>query len=189
MRYRRLGDTRAGRLRGRRSAATTSAPASTRTAPGPSSTPRLDAGITLFDTADIYGGYGEGRPGAATANGCSAPPSRAIATTSCWPPSSAWRWAGARPRTARAAPGPYIRHAVEMSLRRLGTDCIDLYQYHEPDGVTPLDETVAALQELVAEGKIRSLRLLQHARPTAQRPPSCPPRPATTCSTAARRPD
>ncbi|WP_390898858.1 aldo/keto reductase [Streptomyces cynarae] len=50
---------------------------------------------------------------------------------------------------------PYIRYAVEASLRRLGTDRIDLYQYHEPDGVTPLDETVAALLELVDEGKIR----------------------------------
>ncbi len=53
-------------------------------------------------------------------------------------------------RGARA----YIRYAVEASLRRLGTDRIDLYQYHEPDGVTPLDETIAALRELVDEGKI-----------------------------------
>jgi aryl-alcohol dehydrogenase-like predicted oxidoreductase len=49
----------------------------------------------------------------------------------------------------------YIRLAVEASLVRLQTDWIDLYQYHAPDGVTPLAETVAALDELVREGKVR----------------------------------
>lgn len=53
--------------------------------------------------------------------------------------------------------GAYIRYAVEASLNRLGTDRIDLYQYHEPDGFTRLEETVAALRELVDEGKIRHL--------------------------------
>jgi len=51
----------------------------------------------------------------------------------------------------------YIRRAVEASLRRLGTDHIDLYQMHRYDPVTPLEETLAALQELVAEGKVRYL--------------------------------
>jgi aryl-alcohol dehydrogenase-like predicted oxidoreductase len=49
----------------------------------------------------------------------------------------------------------YIRRAVEASLRRLQTDYIDLYQHHRPDPKTPLEETVAALDELVVEGKIR----------------------------------
>ena len=49
----------------------------------------------------------------------------------------------------------YIRIAVESSLRRLGTDWIDLYQLHEPDPHTPIDETLAALSEIVAEGKVR----------------------------------
>jgi aryl-alcohol dehydrogenase-like predicted oxidoreductase len=49
----------------------------------------------------------------------------------------------------------YIRRAVEASLRRLQTDYIDLYQHHRPDPETPLEETVAALDELVVEGKIR----------------------------------
>jgi aryl-alcohol dehydrogenase-like predicted oxidoreductase len=49
----------------------------------------------------------------------------------------------------------YIRKAVEASLSRLGTDWIDLYQLHEPDPVTPIDETLAALHELVVEGKVR----------------------------------
>jgi 1-deoxyxylulose-5-phosphate synthase len=51
----------------------------------------------------------------------------------------------------------YIRRAVEASLRRLRTHYIDLYQYHEPDGVTPVEETLAALDELVKEGKVRYL--------------------------------
>ena len=51
----------------------------------------------------------------------------------------------------------YIRKAVEASLRRLGTDWIDLYQLHEPDPVTPIDETLAALHELVLEGKVRNI--------------------------------
>jgi aryl-alcohol dehydrogenase-like predicted oxidoreductase len=49
----------------------------------------------------------------------------------------------------------YIRRAVTESLRRLRTDYIDLYQLHTPDPVTPLEETIAALHELVAEGKVR----------------------------------
>jgi 1-deoxyxylulose-5-phosphate synthase len=49
----------------------------------------------------------------------------------------------------------YIRTAVEASLRRLRTDHIDLYQYHQPDGITPVEETLAALDELVAAGKVR----------------------------------
>src|SRR5699024_9479238 len=49
----------------------------------------------------------------------------------------------------------YIRKAVEGSLRRLGTDYIDLYQMHTPDPRTPIEETLAALHELVTEGKVR----------------------------------
>ena len=49
----------------------------------------------------------------------------------------------------------YIRLAVESSLRRLGTEWIDLYQLHEPDPHTPVEETLAALSELVIEGKVR----------------------------------
>ena len=51
----------------------------------------------------------------------------------------------------------YIRIAVEASLRRLGTDWIDLYQLHTPDPHTPIEETLAALDELVQEGKVRYL--------------------------------
>ena len=49
----------------------------------------------------------------------------------------------------------YLRRAVEASLRRLRTDHIDLYQLHEPDGVTPIEETLSALTDLVREGEVR----------------------------------
>lgn len=114
----------------------------------------LDAGITLFDTADMYGGFGgqggvrgdgERLLGAALKGHRD----RVVLATKFGMETGADadRYG---PRGAR----PYIRYAVESSLRRLGTDRIDLYQYHEPDGVTPLDETLAALSELAGEGKI-----------------------------------
>src|SRR2546429_2376991 len=58
---------------------------------------------------------------------------------------------GTKARGSRA----YIRKAIEGSLRRLRTDYVDLYQYHTPDHVTPFEETFAALDELVREGKVR----------------------------------
>ena len=61
------------------------------------------------------------------------------------------------PRGSRA----YVRRAVDASLERLRTDRIDLYYYHRPDGVTPITETLAAMQELVEEGKVRGARLLE----------------------------
>jgi aryl-alcohol dehydrogenase-like predicted oxidoreductase len=51
----------------------------------------------------------------------------------------------------------YIHHAVDNSLRRLQTEVIDLYWYHQPDGVTPIEETLAALHELVTAGKVRAI--------------------------------
>ncbi|MFJ8467194.1 aldo/keto reductase [Streptomyces swartbergensis] len=114
----------------------------------------LDAGITLFDTADMYGGFGEQggtRGDGERLLGAALKGRRddvVLATKfgmEMGPEADLYGRRGAR---------PYIRYAVEASLRRLGTDRIDLYQYHEPDGVTPLDETIAALRELVDEGKI-----------------------------------
>ncbi|MEV2214181.1 aldo/keto reductase [Streptomyces sp. NPDC050997] len=114
----------------------------------------LDAGITLFDTADTYGGFGESggsRGDGERLLGAALKGRReevVLATKfgmEMGPEADLYGRRGAR---------PYIRYAVESSLRRLGTDRIDLYQYHEPDGVTPLEETLAALRELVAEGKI-----------------------------------
>ncbi|MEQ4725883.1 aldo/keto reductase [Nonomuraea sp. B19D2] len=113
----------------------------------------LDAGITLFDTADTYGAYGGGDVGDSERMlGAVLKGHRdevVLATKFGMSMGAAYGELG--PRGARR----YLRHAVEESLRRLGTDRIDLYQYHEPDGVTPLADTLEALSELVAEGKVR----------------------------------
>ncbi len=108
----------------------------------------LEVGITLFDTADTYGlGASEELLGQALG------PQRddvVIATKFGMDMQGAngpdWGVRGSR---------RYLRKAVEASLRRLGTDWIDLYQMHTPDPLTPIEETLAALHELVTEGKVR----------------------------------
>jgi len=107
----------------------------------------LDAGITLFDTADIYGpGTSEefiGRALEGRRDGV-------LVATKFGKPMDE------RPEERRGS-RDYIRWAVEGSLRRLRTDVIDVYQMHEPDEGTPIEETLAALEELVEEGKVRYL--------------------------------
>ncbi len=103
----------------------------------------LDAGITLFDTADIYGGTkSEEFLGAALGS----KRGEIILATKFGLPYEG-HTGGASPRAVRAA--------LDASLRRLGTDHIDLYQLHRPDPATPIAETLRTLSELVAEGKIR----------------------------------
>ncbi|HET9242180.1 MAG TPA: aldo/keto reductase [Gaiella sp.] len=107
----------------------------------------LEVGITFLDTADVYGG------------------------------GDSERFIGEALRRRRGdvviatkfgqdtgLPGPggsrgHLRAAVDASLERLGTDVVDLYYYHRPDGVTPIAETVGAMRELVDEGKVRWLGL------------------------------
>lgn len=108
----------------------------------------LDAGVTLFDTADIYGqGASEELLGRALGTERD---HVVVATKFGMDMHGAngpdWGVRGSR---------RYVRLAVEASLRRLGTDWIDLYQLHRPDPVTPIAETLAALTELVQEGKVR----------------------------------
>ena len=106
----------------------------------------LDLGITLFDTADIYGNMG----GSETMLGQVLGERRkdiVLATKFAGP-----MFEGV---TRRNASRRYIMSAVEASLRRLQTDWIDLYQLHFPDPLTPLDETLAALDDLVRQGKVR----------------------------------
>ncbi|MER7071654.1 aldo/keto reductase [Terrabacter sp. NPDC000476] len=111
----------------------------------------LDSGITLFDTADIYGGQGASEEMLGLALG-SERENVVLATKFGMDMQGAngpdWGVRGSR---------RYIRKAVEASLRRLGTDWIDLYQLHRPDPRTPIEETLAALDELVREGKVRYL--------------------------------
>jgi len=121
----------------------------------------VDLGITLFDTADVYGrGASEEYLGQALG------PRRdkvLIAT----------KFGNAM----RSGPFPMgggsrgaIMHAVEQSLQRLKTDVIDLYQYHRPDGITSMDETLRALDDLVRQGKVR---YIGHSNFTAAQAREC----------------
>jgi aryl-alcohol dehydrogenase-like predicted oxidoreductase len=106
----------------------------------------IEAGVTFFDTADIYGGSGgsESIIGRALADRRD----RVVLATKFGKPMGD----GATRRGSR----DYIRRALEASLRRLQTGVIDLYQHHEEDPDTPLEETLGALDELVAERVIRA---------------------------------
>ena len=109
----------------------------------------LDEGITLVDTADVYGGeYGGSE--AALGEALAGRRDDVVIATKF----GGWR-GEERPDGAARGSRRYIRRAVEGSLRRLRTDWIDLYQYHVPDRTTPIEETLAALDELVAEGVVR----------------------------------
>ena len=106
----------------------------------------LDAGITLYDTADIYGGtLSEEYLGRALG----ARRDEALVATKFGVPIDDDRKGGAS--------AAYVARACEDSLRRLGTDRIDLYQLHFPDPNTPLDETLGALDALVRAGKVREI--------------------------------
>nr|WP_200942264.1 aldo/keto reductase [Angustibacter sp. Root456] len=108
----------------------------------------IDCGITLFDTADIYG---QGASEELLGRALGSRRSDVIVATKF-----GMDMHGANgPDFGARASRRYVRKAVEASLRRLGTDWIDLYQLHTPDGVTPVEETLAALDELVDEGKVR----------------------------------
>jgi len=107
----------------------------------------LEVGVTFFDTADVYGsGESERFIGAALGR------RRADVVL------------GTKFGQDASVPGPggsrqHMRRALVASLERLGTDVIDLYTYHRPDGITPLEETLTAMQELVDEGRVRWLGL------------------------------
>jgi aryl-alcohol dehydrogenase-like predicted oxidoreductase len=106
----------------------------------------LEAGVTFFDTADVYGNRGgseellgkalEGRR------------DRVVLATKF----GHEMWDGAPPNRGSRE---YVHSAIDASLKRLRTDVVDLYQYHRPDGVTPIEETLGAMSELVDEGKVR----------------------------------
>jgi aryl-alcohol dehydrogenase-like predicted oxidoreductase len=106
----------------------------------------IDLGITLFDTADIYAGLG----GSETVLGAVLGDRRkdiVLATKYSKPMSKDGSKQGASCR--------YIMSAVEASLTRLKTDYIDLYQQHDYDPLTPIEETLRALDDLVRQGKVR----------------------------------
>jgi aryl-alcohol dehydrogenase-like predicted oxidoreductase len=104
----------------------------------------IEAGINFFDTADIYGGSkSEEFLGKAIGK---RRPDLVIATKFGMSMGAPQKQGGSR---------RYIVAACEASLKRLGTDYIDLYQMHQPDPETPIEETLAALDDLVRAGKVR----------------------------------
>jgi aryl-alcohol dehydrogenase-like predicted oxidoreductase len=108
----------------------------------------LDAGVTLFDTADIYGGT-ESEVMLGKALG--ARRKDVVVATKFAMALGDW------PEHKRGGSRRWITETVEDSLRRLGTDYIDLYQMHTPDPDTPVEETLRALDDLVRAGKVRYL--------------------------------
>ncbi|MFJ2649602.1 aldo/keto reductase [Streptomyces sp. NPDC087420] len=126
----------------------------------------LDAGVNFVDTADVYSeGESEEIVGKALKGRRD---EVVLATKFGWPMGDDLNRRGGSPR--------WIVQAVENSLRRLGTDHIDLYQMHRPDPHTDIDETLAALSDLVRSGKVRAIgssctpaELIVEARWTAER--------------------
>jgi aryl-alcohol dehydrogenase-like predicted oxidoreductase len=109
-----------------------------------------DVGITLVDTADTYGG----EPGQSEQLLGEALRGRRGDFVVATKFGMDMRGANGADHGVRGS-RRYVRRAIEASLRRLGTDHVDLYQLHAPDPVTPIEETLAALDELVHEGKVR----------------------------------
>jgi 1-deoxyxylulose-5-phosphate synthase len=106
----------------------------------------LDAGINFFDTADFYSlGASEEILGRALRR-LGVPRHRVVISTKVGLPVG-------EDANARGLARKHIRHAIEDSLRRIGVDYLDLYQIHRFDSATPMDETIAALDDLVRSGR------------------------------------
>lgn len=106
----------------------------------------LDLGITLFDTADIYGNRGGSEEMLGRALGAERK-NIILASKFGMQMDDEGKLVGAKPA--------YIRQALEDSLNRLGTNYLDLYQLHRPDPETPIEDTLGTLNELVQEGLVR----------------------------------
>jgi aryl-alcohol dehydrogenase-like predicted oxidoreductase len=105
----------------------------------------IDAGVTLIDTADIYS---QGTSEEYIGRALEGRRERVLIATKFGKPMQS------NASSSRGSP-EYIRWSVEGSLRRLRTSVIDVYQMHEPDSSTPIEETLGVLDELVREGKVR----------------------------------
>ncbi|MCK6371592.1 MAG: aldo/keto reductase, partial [Gammaproteobacteria bacterium] len=107
----------------------------------------LELGVNFFDTADVYGNRGTSEEYLGRALG--ARRAEVVIATKFAGPMSAdktWMQGGSR---------RWLMQAVEGSLRRLGTDYIDLYQMHRADEAVPIEETLRTLDDLVRQGKVR----------------------------------
>jgi aryl-alcohol dehydrogenase-like predicted oxidoreductase len=109
----------------------------------------LDLGITMIDTAEAYGG---GRSEALVGRAIAGRRDEAVIAT----------------KASRGAPG-YLREAIDRSLGHLGVDVVDLYYLHRVDAEVPIEESVGAMAELVAAGKVRAIGLSEAAPATIRR--------------------
>ncbi|MCE6999417.1 aldo/keto reductase [Saccharothrix sp. S26] len=129
----------------------------------------LDLGVTLLDTADVYGGVT--RPGTADPGGVGANEElvgRAIKGRRD-EVVIATKFGLADPDRRPRGDAAYVKQAAEASLRRLRVDHIDLYYQHRVDPKVPIEETVGAMAELVAEGKVRHIGLSEAGAATIRR--------------------
>ena len=107
----------------------------------------IDAGINFFDTADVYGG---GRSEEYLGRALGSRRNDVVIATKFGAP-------GSSDEGVARGSAVWVRNALERSLKRLGTDRVDHYQLHFPDPDVPIGETLGALADLVAEGKVREL--------------------------------
>jgi len=110
----------------------------------------IDRGVTLFDTADIYGSE-RGLSETLMGHALKGKRDKIVLATKFGMDMAGTNGPDWNARGSRR----YVRIAVEASLKRLQTDWIDLYQLHQPDPLTPIDETLAVLDDLITEGKVR----------------------------------
>jgi len=119
----------------------------------------LDAGFNFIDTADVYSAWVPGHVGGESETIIgkwfrrSGKRARVVLATKVGKPMGEGK---------KGLSAGYIRAAVEASLRRLQTDCIDLYQSHDDDSATPLEETLGAFAELIRAGKVRAIGASNH---------------------------
>ena len=121
----------------------------------------LELGVTLLDTADMYGPHTNeelvGKRSRASGNRCSWPPFGILRD----PADPSARGVSSRPE--------YIRRSVEGSLRRLGVEEIDLYYQHRVDPQVPIEDVVGTMADLIREGKIRHIGLSEASVATLER--------------------
>src|SRR5580704_4239611 len=110
----------------------------------------IDVGVTLLDTAETYGGAG--RSEEMLGEVLAGRRDQVVLATKFGSQGSDL---GYGPAAGAKGSRSYVRRAIEHSLRRLRTDYIDLYQIHTPDPITPIEETLSALTELVQAGLVR----------------------------------
>jgi aryl-alcohol dehydrogenase-like predicted oxidoreductase len=144
----------------------------------------LELGVTFFDTAEIYGPFVNEELLARALTGRR---DDVVLATKFGLVSHA----GGGPGVLDSSPAN-VRTAVEGSLKRLGTDRIDLYYQHRVDPDTPIEETVGALAELVSEGKVLHIGLSEAGPETIRAPMPCTRSPrcrlSTRCGPATRKP-